>query len=885
MMDFRAFFTMLTGITTPYSYQYKLGVDSECKNRLVRIPTGFGKTLAAVCAWIYNRLYLGNQLWPRRLVYCCPRRSLTIQIAIGIREILAKIGMNKIRVHVLMGGESQEDWHLNPEDEAIIIGTQDMLVSRAMNRGYACGRARWPMECGLLNQDSLWIFDEIQLMDVGLITAVQLHSFRSQDKDKLLRPTYSWLMSATLQPAWLKTIESNHEMNKLEREITTIPKEERHGGLWDIKKSIEFKTVNENDATRFCDLVINAHLEQEDQGYGCITKVFCNTIDRAKELAEQLIAKKITKVYLIHSKFCGKEKEKWISKFLSKNHCKKGTNFILITTQISEAGTDISAGTVITEMAPWASLIQRFGRCARYGGVGRLIIVEYKTEKKKAEKKAWEIEMTLPYNIADVKTARAALKELDGGGIKAIEEFEEGLSPERLAQLYPYSYKHLLMRSELEELFDTTLDLNGEDTDISRFVRSGDNGNIFIFWIPGTDTPEPEMQPMKRALCPSPISATKKWLFKDANKCLKFKKQKCAWCWDYTEGRWELITKENLIPGAIVAVPASIGGYSTEFGLTMDPPTGMPVPVDTEDTIMEKCDLTDMAEAREDRSQDPYQTIAFHGSEAVAVMRHILDEIADIPANIQHVLTLAAILHDWGKCHPAFATNIKGDNRPDCSDLAKAPSNAWVHISRFYGESQEHGPRKGLRHELASTIACLEYLRERKPLHSALLGNFEEWITAGIIQSPTEPKITSDPLGLVELSEDDFNLLIYLICSHHGKVRGRWRASLRDMEFPEQNTFIGMGRPIRGIRNGDILPECRFIINGDIVKVPGTELNLDAANCGLGSRYGKSWIERINDLMKLHGPFTLSYLECLIRAADCRGSQSTKQDPILGEAE
>jgi hypothetical protein len=37
------------------------------------------------------------------------------------------------------------DWDLHPEDPAIIIGTQDMLLSRALNRGYAMNRHRWPM--------------------------------------------------------------------------------------------------------------------------------------------------------------------------------------------------------------------------------------------------------------------------------------------------------------------------------------------------------------------------------------------------------------------------------------------------------------------------------------------------------------------------------------------------------------------------------------------------------------------------------------------------------------------------------------------------------------------------------------------------------------------
>jgi len=54
-----------------------------------------------------------------------------------------------------MGGTDSGDWHLYPDENAVLIGTQDMLFSRALNRGYASPRARWPMEFGLLNQDCL----------------------------------------------------------------------------------------------------------------------------------------------------------------------------------------------------------------------------------------------------------------------------------------------------------------------------------------------------------------------------------------------------------------------------------------------------------------------------------------------------------------------------------------------------------------------------------------------------------------------------------------------------------------------------------------------------------------------------------------------------------
>ena len=60
-----------------------------------------------------------------------------------------------------------------------------MLLSRTLNRGYAASRARWPVEFGLLNNDCLWVLDEVQLMGSGLVTTAQLDAFRHGGKQSV----------------------------------------------------------------------------------------------------------------------------------------------------------------------------------------------------------------------------------------------------------------------------------------------------------------------------------------------------------------------------------------------------------------------------------------------------------------------------------------------------------------------------------------------------------------------------------------------------------------------------------------------------------------------------------------------------------------------------
>lgn len=180
--------------------------------------------------WLWRRLYSSDPQTrlgtPRRLVYCLPMRTLVEQTRDRARWWLGNLGLSeRIPVSLLMGGEEPDDWYLYPEQERIIIGTQHILLSRALNRGYAASPFRWPCEFGLLNNDCLWVLDEVQLMANGLPTSAQLQAFRRA------MGTYGacetlW-MSATLQPDWLHTVDSpapsQGEVFVLSQEDATSP--------------------------------------------------------------------------------------------------------------------------------------------------------------------------------------------------------------------------------------------------------------------------------------------------------------------------------------------------------------------------------------------------------------------------------------------------------------------------------------------------------------------------------------------------------------------------------------------------------------------------------------------------------------------------------------
>ncbi len=54
MNDFESWFAKLAGGNRPHPWQRALGEDAELRDRLIRIPTGFGKTAGTVLAWLWN---------------------------------------------------------------------------------------------------------------------------------------------------------------------------------------------------------------------------------------------------------------------------------------------------------------------------------------------------------------------------------------------------------------------------------------------------------------------------------------------------------------------------------------------------------------------------------------------------------------------------------------------------------------------------------------------------------------------------------------------------------------------------------------------------------------------------------------------------------------
>lgn len=707
-MDYAAFFTSATG-HEPYPFQAKVAERNELPT-LLRIPTGAGKTETAILGWLYRYFHhpepAVRATTPRRLVYCLPMRTLVEQTAARVEGWLTKLDKaDDVCVVILMGGEPREQWYLHPEKPCIIIGTQDMLLSRALNRGYGSNPFMWPIEYGLLNNDCLWVMDEVQLMANGLPTSTQLAGLRH--KLTAFGSTHSMWMSATVKPSWLDTID--HRAPPASQVLELEPGDLRNPEL--AKRHTSRKMVSElsvengrNYARRLAEFIADKHER------GTLTLAIVNTVERSQEIYKALNNPRWvsleTETVLIHSRFRAQEREGQRER-LSQDMDAKGPGRIVVATQAIEAGVDISARTLITELAPWPSLVQRFGRCNRKGEYkkGDLFWIDTGTRPQD----------TTPYDPAEVEPARQLMKSLKGksAGPSDIEKLGDVMEDA--------DHLTVIRKRDVVGLFDTTPDLSGSYLDVSQYVRGTDERDISVFWrhIPAKRPDEDEPKPAHFEIVSVP---------RFGKSLLDYLKEegRIVWRWDFLDSRWIRVLLREIHPGMTLMLDAAQGGYSEQTG--WDPSNEEVVNV----VSMDK----EEQEPEEGQSSDPLSTqkrwitLPDHTRRVVSEVDKILKDLSGlfVDQDILEAVRIAARYHDAGKAHPAFQEML----RSSLPEGTIAP-RAEVSLAKSPGNGKMDATRRHFRHELGSALAILEHVEE--------------------------------------LGETVRDLAAYLAASHHGKVR------------------------------------------------------------------------------------------------------------------
>ena len=211
-----------------------------------------------------------------------------------------------------------------------------------------------------------------------------------------------------------------------------------------------------------------------------MTLAIVNRVDRAQALREALekrLPKRLPTVptlALVHSRFRPADRAREMEKVTGEDDAHPDGR-IVVATQAVEAGVDISAAVLFTELAPWSSLVQRFGRANRYAelpagaNVHWIDLLQPASDGTASDKDAEEL--ARPYETAELQSARDRLTGRTDAASAHVPPPDDVEPPRRV-----------IRRKDLDDLFDTDPDLTGFDVDVSPYVRDADDTDIRVFW-------------------------------------------------------------------------------------------------------------------------------------------------------------------------------------------------------------------------------------------------------------------------------------------------------------------------------------------------------------------------------------------------------------------
>jgi CRISPR-associated endonuclease/helicase Cas3 len=324
------------------------------KNIILRAPTGSGKTQAAIYPFLAS-VDAQSEIWgllPRKCIYSVPMRVLAKQFNVEYKRTVHRYNA-RFAVDVstsIQTGEMPQDPELQND---LIFATIDQTLSSFLMAPYGLSRGRANLNLGAILSSYL-VFDEFHLYDPDSTLPTVLQML------KLLNGITPFvLMTATFSDALVTRL-----AQALNAEVVGLSASDRaaFAGLKSQDKTRRYHTCEE---TLTPEIVLAKHKGR--------SVVICNTVDRARRLAQALraaVANTDTAVILLHSQFLRADRdeiEKKIRTYFGKDAPEDG-DYIIVATQAIEVGVDITSTVMHTELAPANAIIQRAGRCARYKG-------------------------------------------------------------------------------------------------------------------------------------------------------------------------------------------------------------------------------------------------------------------------------------------------------------------------------------------------------------------------------------------------------------------------------------------------------------------------------------------------------------------------------------
>jgi CRISPR-associated endonuclease/helicase Cas3 len=902
--EYRTFFSDATGFSRPYDWQIRVAVEGLPD--VLPIPTGLGKTEGAVLAWAWRRLSAACGDEPLHLVYCLPMRTLVTQTVKRLREcfnaIADKRDIPRIPVYQLMGGVIDDDWASGPDRPWVLVGTQDQLLSRALNRGYAMSRFEWPAHFGLLNQDCHWVVDEVQLMGPGLWTTSQLDWMRRK-RFKSLKPCRTTWMSATVGEGFLATTDRMKDgfdtVQPFDPGLDGDESEELRRRRSAVRRLEWFKPSAGKRAPSICEQISAKVLKERRDG--TLSLIVCNTVKDAQDVF-RLLPDQPPKI-LLTSRFRRDDRRGYEQQLLDfearrskseSGHIEGDPGLVCVSTQVVEAGLDISAHRLWSQLAPWPSTIQRLGRLNRDGRDSDAVAYFWQPAKGKEQKRDGDVG---PYSKRDLDSAKDLIDKLCP--LAAVNS--SSLALKKLEESHPDLVKGALRPKpaplpralDVHGLFSTERDLHGGYTDVSAFVRDADpDADLIVFWR-GWHGARPPRTEFLSGPPFDPDAEGCRVVLPSLQNLLASRRAK-AWLWNDEDDRWEICANRDLRPGMTVMLHRDAGGYDRRLGWTGN----------SKDTLADVAHAgPGRALADDERSEcEYYVPVPDHLTDARRIAEQICESLG-LDGNVRTSVVEAAAHHDIGKVHPNWQSRLPSVACVQGGPWAKCPRVVGLDVKSVNPSYTEQVVR--LRNNafalppIANTGGTrLRWVVDRKLTRKELdtLNALPQVRWAGHV--PFRPGMRHEAASALAMwaryrsKPASFPALaVYLSAAHHGKVRTVLRSTTQGggdvFGVPTQPDSLTIG--------GQVWP-LDFSIAADGAGGEWTDggfVLTDHGWTGLVSDLLGPWRDHEEDPCDVGavpeneprrlGPFALAWLEALVRVADWRASANPSKTISLPE--
>jgi CRISPR-associated endonuclease/helicase Cas3 len=824
-----------------------------------------------------------------------------------IAQALRSIGgtAEPLATAVLRGGIPRDDsWTDSPLQPVVICSTVDQIGSNLLFRGYGASEYGWPVRAGLAGCDALIILDEAHTSQPFAQTLGWISRYRDWAEQRLDLPFTVVEMSATPREGEVFSEQDADRADPLlkqrweaEKRAKLVPEDPRAD-----------EQASEGGFTALVERLVQEAREMRDEGGAKVIGVIANRVLTARRIHEALKDDEGCDAILLTGRSRPYDRDRiWQMWKPSIGLDRKGhpeKPIFVVATQCIEVGANIDFDALVTEIASVDALEQRFGRLDRNGNrvLTHAAIVAQKDQTKsnyddpvygKSLSGAWKWlkehevregrEKFVPMGVVTFRQAMLETPEADRAGL---------VMPRRNAPTLMPAHMDLLCQTSPAPAVgpEPALFLHGAESgpaDVQVIWRQ-DLGEDTRLWGEIAEI----CRPSAAEAISLPIWAVRKWLSNqdtgdvadvDGSReaVVRDRSEKAAVLgWRGPDEAEVLDRPDRIRPGTTILVPASRGGCD-EWG--WNPASRLEVsdigdqvklrmrrPILrlhpklvagwSDPELAQRLNATEsIRELRDELGVPPREEAAGWVREAVlALSRSRTLKLVDnpdgtetwaavmgkgtfsqegvrasytieiglgphisgcarragrfareLPPMVQATLARAAGLHDIGKADPRFQAWLRGGNPVKANELiAKSGRSGqnWAAIKRARTLA---GYPEGGRHELLSVALLAEHGEE----------------FAGL----------------------DFELLLHLIGSHHGRCR----------------------------------PFAPVVDDPDPVSVTFNRWSAPSDHCL--ERAGSGVCERFWSLTRRYGWYGLAYLEALVRLADYRQSESEENKEVESE--